>query len=120
MVSSALLGIDCESIVVAGKCYVIHPPTIKRITGAFHYLSDFDVGNTIADVIRSLSKLDVASKALSWLIRGDDGLAEELSEGTVEEIANGLEKAFSLLSVENFIRLSALTKSVATLIAKPK
>ena len=39
IVSSAILGMDFKVVVVAGKSYVIAPPTIKRLAGAGYWLS---------------------------------------------------------------------------------
>lgn len=120
IVDSAILGLDIVSVVVHDKVYMITPPTIKRIAGAGYYLSDFDEVKDVKDIFHSLKDIDNVAKALSWMIQGDESLTDELSEGTLEEVLDALEKSFSLISVENFIRLSVLTKSVSNLTAKPK
>jgi len=121
IVSSALLGLDIKTIVVNGKAYVVHPPTIKKLSGAAYYLSDIEEGNDVSAVLRTITGgAPSAAKALSWLIQGDEELYKEFEDATLEEIAKGLETALSLISTEGFIRLSGLTRSVATLIAKPK
>lgn len=121
IVSSAILGLDIKTIVVNGKVYRIQPPTIKTLAGVSYHLSDLPDGKTIADVLMCVTGgAASAAKALSWFIKGDESLYDELSEGTLEEIVNGLDAGFSLISTENFLKLSILTKNVATLTAKAK
>lgn len=121
LVSSALLGYDCETVFVGGKGYIIEPPTIKRLVGASYYLSDLE-GNvrTISDLIGKMTELDKACRALSWFINGDESLADELQGGTLTEVTMALTTAYSLLSTENFIMLSTLAKSVGKMIAKQR
>lgn len=121
MIASAIIGMDYKLIVVNDKAYLIHPPTIARIAGASYWLCDFnDGGNTLREILASLSKSENLAKALSWFINGDDSIAEELAKGTMKEVVDGLEAAFSMVDAENFIRLSALLRSVRMLIAKQK
>lgn len=121
MVASALLGTDCVTVIVAGKAYTVFPPTVYRLAGAGQYLSDFDnSADTVAAIFKSINRVGKLASALSWLIKGDDSLSTELGRGTVEELCEALGEAYSLLSVENFYRLSTLARNVSRLIAKPK
>lgn len=120
IVNSAIIGLDLKTIVVAGKTYVIEPPTIKKLSGAGYWLSDIDKGDSIKDVILSLNDSMKLANALSWFIQGDDSLAVELSNGTLSELADGLDAAYSLLSVKDFLRLSALARNVASMTAKQR
>ena len=117
LVSSTLLGVDCENIIVGGKVYVLFPPTIKKIAGAGYYLSNLGEGKTATEVLSSMKDMGSAVKALSWLIQGDLGLVEELSEGTLAEVVEGLQKAIELIGIGNFIKLSGLVRNVRSLIA---
>lgn len=121
LVASALLGFDEKAVSVAGKVYVIPAPTIRQIAGAGRYLcQNIADGFTLQDVLRELSTADALPKALSWFIKGDESLAEELSNGTYKELVHGIEVAISLMSIEPFCKLSVLKKSVGKLIAKQK
>jgi hypothetical protein len=120
IVNSAILGMDFRTVVVAGKAYVIKPPTIKKLAGAGYWLSDIDNGESIRDVLLSLHDASKLTKALSWFINGDESLSDELSEGTLSEIADALETAYSLLSTKDFLRLSALARNVTDLTAKQR
>ena len=102
IVSAAVLGKDFETVFVNGKAYVIHPPTIHKIAGAGYYLSDLKDGITVMDMLRSLKDVDTASRALSWLIQGDETLHEELSHGTFDEVIEALATGLSMISAENF------------------
>lgn len=120
IVNSAVLGMDFETVIVNGKAYVIMPPTIKRIAGAGYYLSDLGNGDTMKDMIASLSNIGKSAHALSWFIQGDDSLYDELSNGTLEEVADALSTAVSMISAENFCKLSVLARNVQSLTAKAK
>ena len=120
IVAGAIVGIDFKVIVVNGKAYAIHPPTIAKIAGAASYLSDIEGGETLQDILMSLTSIESATKALSWLIAGNESLSEELSQGTLEEVVSALEQGLMLISAENFIKLSLLARSVQKVIAKLK
>ena len=117
LINGAILGFDGEAITVNDKVYIINPPTIARIAGAAYWLSDLDGSNNL---IESLKSIESASKALSWLIKGDDSLSDELSKGTLEDVTKALETAYALISAENFIKLSTLAKNVGRLTANPR
>lgn len=120
VVSSALVGMDLRVVLVGGRSYFIQPPTIRRLAGAACHLADVGEGATVRDVLRTLTDAAPLAHALSWFIRGDDTLYEELSKGTFDEVLDALEAAFSLISIESFQRLSALTRNVASLTARPR
>ena len=120
VVGSAILGRDFVTVTVAGNAYTIFPPTIHAIAGLACHLSAFSGMETLEDAIRSAKEMEEAAKALSWLISGDESLTEELSRGTLNEVADALEEGFALISAANFSRLSALARNVARLTAKPK
>ena len=116
LISSEVLGIACESVIIGGKVYVIFPPNIKKICGAGLYLSGIK-GNTLAEMLSSLQDIECVCKALSWFIQGDESLTEELMEGTLKEVTEALVKAVSLIGIENFPKLSGLARNVRSLVA---
>lgn len=120
IVNSAIIGKDFETVFVNGKAYTIHPLTIRKIAGAGYYLSGLGDGDTVGDMIRSLKDIRSVSRALSWVIQGDESLAEELSHGTLDEVVDALEAGSRMISVENFCKLSNLARSVASLTARQR
>lgn len=120
IINAAVLGKDFETVFVNGNAYMIHPPTIHKIAGAGYYLSDLKDAATVTDMLRSLKDVETASRALSWLIQGDENLYEELSSGTFDEVVEALATGLSMISAENFYKLLALAKNVAILTAKQK
>lgn len=120
LVSSALLGTDGKTIIVADNAFFIKPPTIKTIVGAGQYLSVFGGADTLADALGGIKDMENMCKALSWFIKGDESLADELMGGTMEEVVVGLEASVELMGLTNFIRLSVLAKNVKGLIAKQR
>lgn len=119
LVSEAIIGDDIKTVIIANKLYVIHPPTAYRLAGAGKYISDLGDEQSIRDCIRSVNNTEKLAHALSWFIKGNESLFDELVHGTFDELAEGVSEAYSLISVENFTRLSALAKNVARLIANP-
>ena len=117
LVSDSIIGNDFRVVIVNEKSYVIYPPTIHKIAGAASYLSNLGKIETLEDVFRSMKDTPNASHALSWLIKGKDDLYEELSKGTFDENVEALSVAFSLISAENFAKLSVLAMNVAKLAA---
>ncbi len=120
IINAAVLGKDFETVFVNGNVYVIYPPTIHKIAGAGYYLCDLKEAVTVMDMLRSLKDVEMASCALSWLIQGDENLCEELSAGTFDEVVEALATGLSMVSAENFYKLSVLAKNVATLTAKER
>lgn len=120
IVSSAILGMDFKVVIVNGKSYIVTPPTIKKIAGAAYWLSDVKDGKNIKELLVSINNVEPLAHALSWFIQGNDSLFEELSNGTLDEVIDGLESAYSLLSTKNFLRLPVLAKNVASLTAKQR
>lgn len=120
IVNAAVLGKDFETVIVNGKVYVINPPTIHKMAGAGYYLSDLKGATTVMDMLRSLKDVKQASLALSWLIKGDESLSDELARGEFDEVVEALAVGLSMVSTENFYKLSVLAKNVATLTAKER
>ena len=86
--------------------------------GCAHYLGTFGDEQSLGDYIRKLDKLDDPCKGLSWLIKGDESLADDLGNGTLDEIIEGVEKGVGLIGTKNFLRLSVLSRNVSGLIAR--
>ena len=121
-VSSALLGFDVKVVLVNGNRYVIKPPTIDKIAGGAYWLSRFDRSGkeSIEEIIMAMTDINMVSRALSWMIQGDESLAEELAKGTLDENIVALCMAYSMVNTQNFTMLSALARNVGKLIAKQK
>lgn len=119
IISEAIIG-DFRVVIVDSKSYKVSSPTIYRLAGAGKYLSSFGNEQTLGDIFRSLGDSMKLAQALSWLIQGDESLADELSRGTFDELVEALGEAYSLISVQNFMMLSSLAKNVGGMIAKSK
>lgn len=120
VVSAAILGLDGETVLIAGRAYHILPPTIRKIALAAYHLADMREAETLRELIHSLGQPEPICKALSCLIRGDESLWEDFMEGTLEEVTDALLIAYRLASAENFWKLSALARNVANLTAKQR
>lgn len=120
LVASAIIGADFERVIVNDTAYMIHPPTISKLAGATYWLAEMGEAKSIHELLKMMQNVESAAHALSWFIQGDDSLAEELAQGTLTEVVTGIETAFSLIEMENFLKLSVLMKSAKKLIAKQR
>lgn len=120
IVAAAILGYDFRRIVVNDRTYTVKPPTIHKLVAATYWLTEVQDAETIKGTLLTLNSLDNVCKALSCLIQGEEALWEELSQGTLEEVVDGLVSGFDLVDMQNFLKLSALMKSARRLIAKQK
>ena len=119
LVSAAILGKDSRTVVVGGRPYFLKPPTIRKIAGAGQALSGLE-GESMGDILKAMQDTERAARALSWFITGDESLTEELKNGTLEEVVSALSVAVGMLGIEDFQKLSGLSRSVRRLIANPK
>lgn len=120
IISKSVIGSDFRTIFVSGKAYTVYPPTIHRLAGAISYLSDVKEADNLRDVLLSLGESEAYSKALSWLIAGDESLSEELAQGTYEENVNALDEALSMIDSKVFLKAVSLARNVSLLAAKPR
>lgn len=120
LVADAILGEDSVTTMVNGKTYCISPPTIIKLVKAAKYLDRFEEGKSPGEILWMMKDLGDACKALSVFIQGDESISDELSKGKLEDVVNGLQKAYSLISIKDFQTLSILAKSASRMIAKPR
>lgn len=120
IISESIIGTDFRTVFVAGKAYTVYPPTIHKLSGAISHLSGVQETDNLKDVLLSLGESETYSKALSWLITGDESLSEELAKGTYEENVNALDEVFSMIDSKVFLRAVSLAKNVSLLAAKPR
>ena len=121
IVSDALLGMDFKNVEIGGVVYTIKPPTIKVICRAIHHFSNVGMeGDNIVEAIKVLPEvIEDMLKGISCFICGSEELAENLENGTFEEIRNALEVCFSMMDISAFQCVS-LMKNVSMLAARPK
>lgn len=121
LVSSAIVGADFEVIDIGGKAYVLKPPTINRIAGAVSRLSKLALPDcaTLKEMFCAQEDAREYAAALSFFIQDNYDLTDELSQGTFEEVVDGLAKALNMVSAKSFSTAASLTKSASVLVAKP-
>lgn len=122
LVSDAIIGGDYVVVYVNGKAYPIPSPTIKRLARAISCLSELDLGDTgtLKDIFLASKDSEAYARALSWLINGNASLSDKLSNGTLEEVVDALEKAFGLVDVTPFLKAASLTRNASLLVASPR
>ena len=120
IISESIIGTDFRTVFVAGKAYTVYPPTIHKLSGAISCLAGVKEADNLKEVLLSLGESEAYSKALSWLITGDESLSEELANGTYEENVNALDEVFSLIDSKVFLKAVSLAKNVSLLAAKPR
>lgn len=120
IISESIIGNDFRTVFVAGKAYTVYPPTIHKLSGAISCLSGVQEADNLKDVLLSLGESEAYSKALSWLITGDESLNEELSQGTLDEVVDALDETLSMIDSKVFLKAVSLAKNVSLLAAKPR
>lgn len=120
IISESIIGSDFRTVIVGDRSYTVYPPTIHKLTGAISYLSNVQDAESLREVLLSLGESEAYSKALSWLIAGDESLSEELAKGTYEENVNALDEALSMIDSKVFLKAVSLAKNVSLLAAKPR
>lgn len=120
IVSESIIGSDFRTIIVNGKSYTVYPPTIHKLAGAISHLSGVQEAENLKDVLLSLGESEAYSKALSWLIVGNDSLSVELAKGTYKENVDALEETLSMIDSKVFLKAVSLARNVSLLAAKPK
>ena len=121
IVSDALLGMDFKNVEIGGVVYTIKPPSIKVICRAIHHFSNVGMeGDNIVEAIKVLPEvIEDMLKGISCFICGSEELAENLENGTFEEIRNALEVCFSMMDISAFQCVSSM-RNVSMLAARPK
>lgn len=120
MVAQAIAGSDAKIIIVGGKAYSVAPLTIRQLAGAGQYLSELPEVATITDAINSITHAECLTKALSWLVRGDESLSGRFAGCPLNDVANGICEAMSTIDTAGFSALLASMRNVKTLIARPR
>ena len=120
IISESIVGSDFRTIIVGGKSYTVYPPTIHKLAGAISHLSDVKDAESMREILLSLGESEAYSKALSWLVAGDESLSEELAKGTYEENVNALDEALSMIDSKVFLKAVSLARNVSLLAAKPR
>ena len=122
LISEAIVGGNYILVYVNGKAYPVSPPTIKNLAGAISSLSnvEFKEDGTLKDMIMSGKDVEAYSRALSWFIKGDLSISEDLSEGTMVEIIDALSSVFDMIGISPFLKAASLTKNASLLAATPR
>lgn len=122
LISDAIIGADYTLVYVNNKAYPVKPPTIKKMAGAISCISNLDLGgkDTLKEMFLSTKDCKAYAQALSWLVKGDLSLSEELQEGTFEEVVDALSSAFDLVGINPFLKAVSLTRNASLLAASPR
>ena len=120
IISESIIGMDFRTVIVGGKSYTVYPPTIHKLAGAISHLSNIQDAESLRDVLLSLGDSEAYSKALSWLIAGDESLNEELSQGTLDEVVYALDETLSMIDSKVFLKAVSLARNVSLLAANPR
>ena len=120
IISESIIGSDFRTVIVGSKSYTVYPPTIHKLAGAISHLSNIQDAESLREVLLSLGDSTAYSKALSWLIAGDESLNEELSQGILDEVVDALDEILSMIDSKVFLKAVSLAKNVSLLAAKPR
>jgi hypothetical protein len=121
-ITDAIVGNDFKTIVINEKAYTMYPPTIYKLSGCISCLSSINIDeySTLKDMFKFYGDVKILAKALSWMIQGDDGLTDELCQGTLDEVVDALTSSFSLISTTVFQQAVSLMRSASLLAARER
>lgn len=133
LITDSLLGLDFKTVILGGKGYSIHPPTIKVICRGLGAWSKIDFNSdeeqTKANVIAQIRKCHRSIiDGLASFIVGNSKLwkwraykiSKELENCTSEELNIACRTAVDLIGAEHFFACATLCKNVTKMVAKQK
>jgi hypothetical protein len=122
LIADAIIGADYILVEVNGKMYPVEQPVAKRLAGAVSCISNLDMqdAGTLKDMLLSAKDCSAYARALSWFIKGNEELTDELMEGKYAELVDALAAIFDMISIAPFVKAASLTKNASLLVAKPK
>lgn len=119
-ISDAIIGADFKTYILNGKAYTIYPPTIKRLAGCISALGDFPEGDSVKGILSAMKDQTALSRALSYLVKGDYSLEDELGNVPYAEVVGALSEVLTLTSTVPFQAAAILARNVAKMAATPK
>lgn len=120
-IANAVLGEDGKVVILAGKAYILEPPTIATICRAITYLSNVDRTSTGEEHLeRVKADLENMLKGLSVFIFSDPERYKEIEGASLAELKEALTTVVKIISAEDFFVCAALAESVARMAATQK
>ena len=117
-------GLTAQAVGIGGKEYVLHLPSLegmKKVAECLAELVTSETANlTFDEAIRVMADSKAMARCVSFIIQGDETLADALSaNGTVEELQDAIITYYAMTS-RSMKTLAALASSIGKLIGKQK
>lgn len=136
LVSDSLTGNDFQTVFIAGKAYIIHPPTAKIMARGLGIWADFDFDEkdqTNLTVIGQMPQnIDCLLKGLAMFVAGDvqgyerkaRRLYKQWRKGTpsadLKEVIDAAKITLNLIPASDFFAFALSLKSALKMIAKAR
>lgn len=117
-------GLTAQAVGIGGKEYVLHLPSLegmKKVAECLAELVTSETANlTFDEAIRVMADSKAMARCVSFIIQGDETLADALSaNGTVEELQDAIITYYAMTS-RSMKTLAALASIIGKLIGKQK
>lgn len=110
-------GLNCQTVFIGGKGYIINNPSAKAVGEACRCVSQMG-GSEDSNAMQMMSGATLLAEGLSWLIVGDSSLKTKFEECPLEDIVIAWAEAISVvlpkLNVSFVGELVKFSKSVTS------
>ena len=105
-------------ISIGDKEYELAEPSVRMVVGASRHLGGLRADTTDEEGIAKYVKN--ACMVLSWLIKGDGELSEDLSRAEVDDVVKALQKASELFNIPGVLSFVAIVNSFKGIMANSR
>lgn len=116
-------GMTAQAVTIGGKNYAIHAPSILCLQKVGECLATITTeemnGKTLDEGIRMMTDKKTLALAVSYILKGDESLVDELESGTHEELQEAI-IIYHGMTIKAMKILKALAAGIGKIIAKQK
>ena len=116
-------GMTAQAVTIGGKNYAIHAPSIlclQKVGECLALMATVEMNDkTLDEGIRMMTDKNTLALAVSYILKGDDSLKDELASEATEELQEVIIICHGM-TIKAMKLLKSLAKSIGKLIAKQK
>jgi len=116
-------GMTAQAVTIGGKNYAIHAPSIlclQKVGECLALMAAVEMNDkTLDECIRMMTDKNTLALAVSYILKGDDSLKDELASEATEELQEVI-IIYHGMTIKAMKLLKSLANSIGKLIAKQK